>query len=259
MSYPARNERNHALIRDVLDGATLDNVAMKYGITRQRAQQIVSRAGIKVRALRKAQITRAAREAVPVVAELWARGLTIEEVVSETGLRYSTVNAALKILPDSARNARKTHKRTRVRRPNIAQRAAAEELMITRLKALASYYHRTPGMTLYNKFFGKNTSQNVVLMFGSWRLACEAAGLKPNTSPQGFGVETFSEQQIRDAFTRITTKIGHAPTLREWDDNRIPKVEPSGATIRRRREVYESGGTPGSWPAAVAFFTSHLK
>lgn len=84
-----------------------------------------------------------------------------------------------------------------------------------------------PSLPLYNA-----RRPGVKRDFGtaSWREWRTLAGLP---TQKGGGKTRFSDDDIFAALSRIEAKLGGFPSLREYDDHRLP-TEPSAAAIRRR-------------------------
>ncbi len=79
------------------DGATLEEVGKRYGITRERVRQLFKKAGLKTR--RRQETLELKRRRDPTVAEMYAlyeQGATLKEVGPQLGARRNASASCLK-------------------------------------------------------------------------------------------------------------------------------------------------------------------
>jgi hypothetical protein len=230
-------KRNEHLIELVEQGATLAEAGRVHGLGRERVRQILEQEDISVTALparterRRARRLAARRHNTPAVEAMWRRGMEIDEIADALALTSGTVKQLVRAC--IARDERDQRRLEHVR----AQRSANEPTMRA-LREAARLLGRTPGCTTYDRlreqgFIDGPSAGLIAYRWGGWTVACERAGLTPNTRAAHLGRPTYSEDEYRAALRRVADVLGAPPTQKQY--GALRRIgEPSGAAFARR-------------------------
>jgi len=162
--YDSRQDAFAALRRD---GATLEEIAQVYGVTGERVRQVLEAAGkneshvAAIDPIRTVNVCRKANSLSYASGQLGKQPEAIRKVLKMTGY-----------LPAMERL-------WAWRRAKNYQKISDGE-KIEALQRLAAKIGRTPGMNEASADPDTPTHMTYVRTWGSWRAACEAAGLRPN-------------------------------------------------------------------------------
>lgn len=101
------------------------------------------------------------------------------------------------------------------------QKKFSYEDLIFYLKLAAVKANRTPGIARYNRVKEAHwpSDQLIMMRFGTWSNALEAAGMTPNPRPPQIGISYFSDEDYQNALIVCASDIGEVPSMtkyREW-------------------------------------------
>jgi hypothetical protein len=236
---PGGQTRDQHLVALVKAGASLGEAGSQFGISRERVRQVLEREGIRAGALPGRKEARArrrlhrVRENAKAIEAMWREGMTHEEIARELALSPSGVRELIhEVISREERLARGARK-------NSDRQQSPEDWALRALRDAAQILERTPSSRAYDRLRTKGlidgpARSTITTRFG-WAAACKLAGLTPNPrspSPRS-GARTYSEDNLRNAMARITDKIGHPPSLTEYDALR-EEGEATAVTIRHR-------------------------
>ena len=244
--------RAHSINKLYQSGMTLQQVADKYGLTRERVRQILRKEGYPVRSKAQAAAvvrSRAESQAEPIM-NLYRELGDAKAVAEQLGFSQSSVKAILKAnLPPDLRPA--SQKRSNSLGP--ARKRYTDQELIDCLKSAASGCEGLLSASRYDLWAAGRSypdgrpfpgHQAPSLRFGSWALAASAAGLQANPSSPIKGHLRFDNACCMKAIADCAKQCGQAPTCAEY--SRFAKASadcPSLATVRHRY---------GSWLKALA-------
>lgn len=223
-------------------GWSYQRIGDYFSVSRQRIETLVDDIILDTRAVRAQQQASSFdadyRQSILDGAQ---QGLSIAAIARQNGLNTRQVSRAL---PRYLTAEQLTARRRRVnRRRSIPARYQREQLLellreaadgqpalsVTRYSAWRERSGRGPTPAVFHQ------------RFGSWRQAVQAAGLQCGSRPERFGRPRYSEEQVREALTRITAQLGHPPSSSEYERHCQPG-EPVMGTLRVRY---------GGWTAAL--------
>ena len=236
---PGGQTRDKHLVALVKAGASLGEAGSHFGISRERVRQVLEREGIRAGSLPGRKEARArrrlhrVRENTKAIEAMWREGMTHEEIARELSLSPGGVKELIhEVISREERLARGARK-------NSHRQQSPEDWALRALRDAAQILERTPSSRAYDRLRTKGlidgpARSTITTRFG-WAAACKLAGLTPNPrspSPRS-GARTYSEEDLRNAMARITDKIGHPPSLTEYDSLR-ESGEATAVTIRHR-------------------------
>jgi hypothetical protein len=241
-----------AMIEMYEAGSSLTEVGQHFGVTRQA---VYAR-------LKKAGVVRNKKEAKAVIREReTARAMGMQEVIRSAlrgGDTPTAVAAKLEVLPSAVRDIYNTF--TPLDKKEIrykgSETAYSDEELLESLRLVAEVFGGTPGVTAYSKYraawpeLALPHAMTIVKRFddsssdrGGWSLACEAAGLTPNSRPaEGTGEATYDREDMDDALKLVHQCVGFPPSIGDyrdfmlansWKDPHTNRPLPSPGTIMR--------------------------
>lgn len=239
-------ERASEMHQMYADGATLEEVGRRYGMTRERVRQVFRAAGLPNISLadrRRREIQRRTDEILRAFDEL----KDLRAVAKSLDMPIAVVEEVL----------RRELPAGRLRKPTKHGKKYSDEELVWMLREVSSEL----GGVLSKDAFeacarGRRlqdgrpwpTAQTHMLRFGSWRRSLEAAGLRANPSSPISGQVLFDEPQCIDAIRHVGRVLGKVPTVAEYEEcaTRSNGGLPSSATIRNRcGRWYEALGKAG--------------
>ncbi len=212
-------------------GASLSEIGLAFGLTRERVRQIIRDAGgpggsqaEAARRAREEEERRQLRERA--LAEIRrAPGSTVDDVASALGTTADAVRSALG--PEARRLLVTPHRSTSV---------FSDELILEHLRLGARYAGEPLTVRSYDQVRGSfdGASAPLVLQrFGSWRDACAAAGVAHGQPVRAHYSRRWTKDQLVDAvaqYLSLPSSRGSFADYERWA-RRTPGM-PSSQTIR---------------------------
>lgn len=227
-------ERARRMYELYANGATLETVGQRYGVTRERVRQIFRDADLPTISLAERRRRESEQRGGEIVAKF--RELRDRRGVADAlCLPKAAVDDVLRQrLPAAEMRKRPRYDKKYSNDELIAMlREASEALGGVLTKEDFECY--ACGKTLGD---GRAwpTGQTHMHRFGGWRKSLEAAGLRANPSSAIAGQTLFNEGQCVDALRHLARELGKAPTVAEYDNHarETHGALPSVATIRNR-------------------------
>lgn len=225
-------------------GATLEEVARQFGVSRERVRQIFTKHGLHTRSLTE---TNALRRQVLLdghrerIFELIDEGATARQVVTRLDIPMRIVQDILET--DPSRKRLVAFQRTAKARPSHPKysdeeiieclRAANVELGGVLTTADYTAFARTRKLADGRHWPLHQTPAN---RFGSWRAALQKAGLQANPPSAVAGQRIFTREHCIDAILEVERDLAHPPTAAEYERAAAASggALPSLATLRQR-------------------------
>lgn len=233
------DKRNEAIVAMAKTGLTYEEIGRTIGLTRERVRQILKLAGIT------GSTTRGARNAAKATALEADRHLILEWAKGNPGLGVRDAERALGLKQGRVAEALGAEAgRVFVRqRRNPALRYTDADL-VRALRAAAAVKGDPMTIVAYEQYVARNGGPSGVLVvkrFGTWKKACQAAGLGTNAFPGNLNRRWGQGQlvEILLDYFNSTTARGTFDDYCRWAGQNADR--PSGATVRDRF---------GSWTAA---------
>ena len=224
-------------IEQLRGGLTLEEIAKKLGLTRQRVQQIVQAVGgLSVKELRREQAVEQAE------AKRELAGVIRTDVYDHPGTTVAGIAQRLDVDEKSVRELlTKTEKRlVHDFLPTLKSRLEWSEERLLELLQVAATYHYPLSASAYDKLLRVGeldgpTAQVFGLRFGSWITACDTAGVEHGQPRRG----TYDSNWSNDDLYRYVCDYLMDPKTDGtfWGfDGWLKKVAgaPSSATFRNR-------------------------
>jgi hypothetical protein len=224
-------------------GATLEEIAGRFGISRERVRQLFREAGLSTRsvgeaaALKHRLLVDTNRDGIVSAFET---GKTAEIIAADLGLSVTLVREVLNEDPRRARLMRarshaKKRKRPRYSDEELIDCLRTASLAIGGVLTTAAYtsHARTRRFADGRPW---PTHQTPSKRFGSWRTALQRAGLDSNPPSAIAGQRIFTRGHCIDAVLEVERELGRLPTAADYEEyaTKMGGVLPSLATVRDR-------------------------
>jgi DNA-binding CsgD family transcriptional regulator len=220
-------------------GWTLREIGQRYGISRQRVDEIVRDRGgpqlPEVLAARRARTAEIISERSAEICEWWRAGLSIAEISERLDLPTARVHREIgKLLDpiDEAHRNRAIVTRTRSRR-------YSDEDLIAGLQAVAKRVDRTPTQEEYRALAQELRYASILTLgkrFGSWHEAVVAAGLTPLPRARRQGSQyRWDKEACWEALEKVADQLGNPPRFQSYVALSTGREDlPSGPTVRNQ-------------------------
>lgn len=220
-------------------GWTLRQIGERYGISRQRVDEIVrDRGGPElpdVIAARRAREARIMRERSEEIRQWWRAGLPITTIAERLCLPAARVQRAIDtvLTPiDRAHRNRSIVMRTRTPR-------YSDEQLIAGVQQVANRIGRTPTYEEYRAHARELGIASVLTLgkrFGGWQAAVVVAGLEPRPHGRGRGSRRIWDQEACwRALERVADQLGNPPRFQSYVVLSTGRPDlPSGPTVRNQ-------------------------
>lgn len=230
MTSSATRERRNAQIKTLRRaGATHQEIADRFGITRQRVEQIAK--GIGPDLAERRRVTAVAREErvealTDEIVECYRGGRNVPEVAAALKLRPQEVSAVVnRVVPEIERRRKLVGATSRWSDADLVEtlRAAAEKNggEVLTVAAYSTWADGTDAPAV----------PTIIWRFGTWGAALSAAGLPVNA--HGGKSKQFTTEACVAAVARVWDELGRPPTFRSYDQARR-RGDPSPETVRLR-------------------------
>jgi len=196
---------------------SLDEIARKFGLTRQRIHQLLP--AHNGREIQRLRTEKDIRNREPIVVDLYRNGALTADIGKELNIPQQVVRDVLR------RNGIDPSKR---RKPPANR--VSDETLSTEIRECAKELGKTPGAKAFDKWRGYMRAQLIIIRSGTWAKACEAAGLEPNIR-RGGGERKYTDQMIQATYDRARAELGRIPTYELWEQG---AYRPAAASLRRR-------------------------
>lgn len=232
-------ERNRAIVAMAKTGMTYEEIGSTFGVTRERVRQILNKAGIT------GSTTRGARAAAKREALAGDRECIFEWAKQNPGLGVRDAETALSLKEGRVCEALGAEvSRVFVRqKPNSCVRYS-DEVIVESLRDAAIVQGSLLSKVAYDEYvavFGGPSGVLVAKRFGTWKKACQAAGLEVSSLPGNLN-RRWGQGQLVDVLIDYFDSVAARGTFDDycrWSGEAVGR--PSGPTVRNRF---------GSWTAA---------
>ena len=235
----ALSEREREMFALRASGWTLREIGDRYGISRQRVDEIVRDRGgpelPEVIAARRARAAEIIEQRAPEIRQWWRAGLSISTIAEKLDLPAARVHKSIDgvLSPiDRAHRNRSIVMRTRMPRYSEAELSAG-------VRAVAERIGRTPTQEEYRGFAHELELASILTLakrFGGWHAAVLAAGLTPLPHGRGRGSRrTWDKDSCWRALERVSDQLGNPPRFQSYVLISTGRPDlPSGPTVRNQ-------------------------
>lgn len=215
--------RRNDMIQMRRAGATLADIGAKYGVSRERARQIIDN---RVTSTEAAAATAGAR--VAQVRAALTQPMTLAELADRVGFSQHLTSS---LVPDDVRHL--------VLSPQTVDKRFSEGDLLARLREAAAVVEGPLTATRYNTFRDADPDNRPTIAvyaarFGSWSAACAAAGVRSGEAP---GARVYERRHSDDDLLRFVREFldSGLKTVKDWDQWRMQRPGVPSLSLLRIR------------------------
>jgi AraC-like DNA-binding protein len=219
-------------------GWSLDEIALRFGVSRERVRQILrAHGGPAPQDIAEARRRRAEAQAEQRIDELlalWRAGEQPRSAADKLGLQAAACRSTIeRFATDVDRAARK------------ASMAGARQIqlysdrdIILALTSVSVRVGRVPSAKEYAahaRALNYPSLPTVLNRMGGWTHALHAAGMRPLSAPARSRKRRWTEESCWAALRSVVDELGEIPTVLSYERHALGRPElPSAATVRNR-------------------------
>ena len=229
--------RQRAALRE--EGWHLDEIALRYGVSRERVRQILlAHGGPGPQDVAEARRRRAEQQAQARVDELlarWRAGEGPGTAASELGLQLAACRSTIaRFATEVDRAARKAS----LAGARTATATYSDRDIFVALTSVAVRLGRVPSAKDYGALAREleyPSLPTVLNRMGGWTMAVVAAGLTPSSTPARKRSRRWTADACWAALHRVVAELGEIPSVAGYDRHAADRDDlPSSATVRNR-------------------------
>jgi hypothetical protein len=228
--------RAMAMLRE--QGDSLDEIALRFGVSRERVRQILRAhggpdAGVVVQARRR----RAEQQAVARIEELLERWRAGEEPRSTAGALGLQAVACRNVIACVATEADRAARKASIAHARAVATTYSDLDIVTALTSAASSLGRVPSAKEYDalRTCGGPSVATVLNRMDGWTNAVRAAGLTPHRMPARTRSRRWTADACWAAIRAVVAELEQIPTVVTYDRHAASRPDlPSSATLRNR-------------------------
>jgi len=228
-------------------GWSLDEIALRFGVSRERVRQILRAHGAPdpelVADARRRRTAQLAESRVDELLALWRAGAETGSAASSLGLQAAACKSTI------ARFATEVDKAARQASLSGARGAQtySDRDILVALRAVAAGLGRVPSAKEYAltaRGLDLPSLPTVLNRMGGWSSAIQAAGMTPVAPHTSSRTRRWTDSACWDALRRVVDELGQIPTVLSYERHAAGRPDlPSSATVRNRL---------GRWSAITA-------
>jgi transposase len=219
-------------------GFSLDEIAMRFGVSRERVRQILRAYGGPGRddvvAARRRRAEQLAEERVDELLAFWRAGTGVRSLARELGLQTAACRRTIERYATDVDRAART---TAMSGSRVALTYSEADIILA-LTAAAARLGRVPSAKEYDAMTrtpNHPSLPTVLNRMGGWSNAVAAAGLLPAAGRGRVGQRRWTEEACWDALRRVVDEIAEIPSVHAYERVAVGRSDlPSAATIRNR-------------------------
>jgi transposase len=249
-SKSRRRGREIVVLRE--DGFSLNEIAERYGVSRERVRQILRAndgpASEEAVTARRRRAERAAEMRVGELLERWRLGDQLGDIAADLGMQAAMCSTMIgRFASEMDRAARRASiARTRGRARTYSDRDILDAVVLA-----ATRLGEVPTPRQYGavaRELGLASLPTVLNRMGGWTNALLAAGMQSRSATRGTRPPRWTEDDCWRALLQVVQELDEIPTVRGYDTFCADRSDmPSSATIRKRL---------GPWSAIAAHLTA---
>jgi transcriptional regulator with XRE-family HTH domain len=220
-------------------GWTLRQIGERYGISRQRVDEIVRDRGgpdlPEVIAARRAREAEVVEQRAREIREWWRAGLPVSAIAERIGLPAARLHRSIdSVLSPIDRAYRNRSIVMRTRSPRYS-----EDELLAGIRETANRIGRTPTQEEYRAHAQELGLASILTLgkrFGGWQAAVVAAGLEPLAHGRRRGSRrTWDKEACWLALERVADQLGNPPRFQSYVLLSTGRPDlPSGPTVRNQ-------------------------
>ena len=219
-------------------GWSLDEIALRFGVSRERVRQIMrAHGGPAPEDIAEARRRRAEAQAEARIDELltrWRGGQTPRVAASELGLQAAACRSTIeRFATDADRAARKAS----MAGARWVQTYSDRDIILA-LVSVSTRVGRVPSAKEYAahaRELNYPSLPTVLNRMGGWTNALLASGMDPVTAPTRARKRRWTDEACWKALRKVVRELGEIPTVLAYERHAAGRPElPSSATLRNR-------------------------
>jgi len=219
-------------------GFSLDEIAVRYGVSRERVRQILRAHGApdpeRVADARRRRAAELAEQRVDELLALWRSGAQPRSAASALGLQAAACRSTIARF---ATDVDKAARRASLSGARGAQTYSERDIIVA-LRAVAAGLGRVPSAKEYAllaRGLELPSLPTVLNRMGGWSRAIQAAGMTPLAAPATARPRRWTEGACWAALRRVVEELGEIPTVLSYERQAAGRPDlPSSATLRNR-------------------------
>jgi transcriptional regulator with XRE-family HTH domain len=219
-------------------GYSLDEIALRFGISRERVRQILRAHGAPDRDLvadaRRRRAAQLAEERIDELLVLWRAGAETGGVATTLGLQAAACRSTIARF---ATDVDKAARRASMSDTRGGQTYSERDIVVA-LRAVAAGLGRVPSAKEYAllaRGLELPSLPTVLNRLGGWTRAVCAAGMTPLAPPGSVRRRRWTESACWSALRRVVDELGEIPTVLSYERHAAGRHDlPSSATLRNR-------------------------
>ncbi len=219
-------------------GFSLDEIALRFGVSRERVRQILRAHGAPdpelVAGARRRRAAQLAEARVDELLALWRAGHEPRSAANALGLQAAACRTTITRF---ATEVDKAARRASMSGARGAQTYSERDIIVA-LRAVAAGLGRVPSAKEYAllaRGLELPSLPTVLNRMGGWSRAVEAAGMKPVAASAKSRPRRWTDSACWAALRRIVDELGEIPTVVSYDRHATGRPDlPSSATLRNR-------------------------
>jgi hypothetical protein len=260
-----KHTRSLVALALVEDGLTLEEVGADIGLTRERTRQIIAELGISVRSIRERTSNQAALNQKKLVKAInsWIiehPGCYLFEITDAFDISEVAIK---KMIPETIRRLVLGGKNKKISKGSVKytreQALAALRMAYELRNPLMGMYSVTETRPLTGPFYDNSrkngeiygpSSQRILQVFGTWKEACEEAGVPSVDAPRDAYSLLWTDEQLIEQLAEFisTSKTSGVESFDKWC--RLDNTRSSAGTIRNQL---------GPWSDSYELALLHLR
>ncbi len=228
-------------------GWSLDEIALRFGVSRERVRQILRAHGgpdahdIATARRRRAEVR--AEERVAELLALWRAGEQPRRAADKLGLQAAACQSTIERFATDVDRAARKASMAGARRVQTY----SDHDIILALTSVSTRVGRVPSAKEYAahaRVLNYPSLPTVLNRMGGWTNAVRAAGMQPLSTPARARTRRWTEESCWAALCSVVEELGEIPTVVSYERHAAGRPElPSAATLRNRLGRWSSIAT----------------
>ncbi len=219
-------------------GWSLDEIALRFGVSRERVRQILRAHGgpdpQDIADARRRRAEAQAEERIDELLALWRAGEQPRHAASALGLQAAACRSTIeRFATDVDRAARKAT----IAGARRVQTYTDRDIIVA-LTSVAARVGRVPSAKEYAAHARRldyPSLPTILNRMGGWTHALRAAGMQPLSAPARARKRRWTEEACWTALRAVVAELGEIPSVLAYERHAAGRAElPSSATVRNR-------------------------
>jgi uncharacterized protein (DUF433 family) len=219
-------------------GWSLDEIALRFGVSRERVRQILRAHGgpdpQDIADARRRRAEARAEERIDELLALWRAGEQPRAAADKLGLQGAACRSTIQRFATDVDRAARKASMAGARRVQLY----SDRDIILALTSLSTRVGRVPSAKEYAisaRELNYPSLPTILNRMGGWTQALSAAGMQPLSKPGRSRKRRWTEESCWVALRRVVDELGEIPTVLSYERHAAGRDElPSAATLRNR-------------------------